>query len=128
MMFSPVMAPPFLLTARVLAISGTFVYLIHPLASDLPESCSRDDEEFPCVSMIEPSTSAWLSPFILVNKPNGGKRLCFPYRRVIIQLVKDVYPMPEFDEVVENAAGREYYKSLNFKLILKLNSMKQPKI
>ncbi len=51
--------------------------------------------------IIEPSTSAWLSPIVLVNKPNGSKRLCLDYRGVNKHLACDIYPLPRLDELVE---------------------------
>lgn len=63
--------------------------------------------------MIEPSTSAWLTPIALVNKPDGDKKIFLEYRRVNSQLV-DVYPLPRLDELGEKAAGQEYYTSLEY--------------
>ena len=42
--------------------------------------------------VIEPSTAAWLSPMVLVNKPDGSKRLCLDYRKVNEHLETDIYP------------------------------------
>ena len=42
--------------------------------------------------IIERSTSAWLSPIVLVNKPDGSKRMCLDYRHVNKHLSTDIYP------------------------------------
>ncbi len=65
--------------------------------------------------IIEPSTSAWLSPIVLVNKPNGTKRLCLDYRRVNKHLACDIYPLPRLQELVEMAAGNKYYATFDMK-------------
>ncbi len=39
--------------------------------------------------IIEKSTSAWLSPIVLVNKPDGSKRMCLDYRHVNKHLATD---------------------------------------
>ncbi len=43
---------------------------------------------------IEKSTSAWLSPIVLVNKPDGSKRMCLDYRHVNKHLATNIYPLP----------------------------------
>ncbi len=40
--------------------------------------------------IIEKSTSAWLSPIVLVNKPDGSKRMCLDYRHVNKHLAPDI--------------------------------------
>jgi len=65
--------------------------------------------------IIETSTSAWLSPIVLVNKPDGTKRLCLDYRKVNTHLATDIYPLPRLDELVEQAAGNQFYTTLDLK-------------
>ena len=65
--------------------------------------------------VIEKTTSAWLSPIVLVNKPDGTKRMCLDYRRVNTHLATDIYPLPRLDELVEQAAGNQYYTTLDMK-------------
>ncbi len=59
--------------------------------------------------IIQRPTVAWLSPIILVNKPDGSKRMCLDYRHVNKHLATDVYPLPRLEELVEQAAGHPYY-------------------
>ncbi len=59
--------------------------------------------------IIERSIAAWRSPIVLVNKPDGSKRMCLHYRHVYNHLATDVYPLPRLEELVEQAAGHIYY-------------------
>ena len=65
--------------------------------------------------IIEKSTSAWLSPIVLVNKPDGSKRMCLDYRHVNKHLSTDIYPLPRVEELIEQAAGNKYYATLDMK-------------
>ncbi len=59
--------------------------------------------------IIGQSTGAWLSPIVLVNKPDGSKRMCLDYRQVNKHLATDIYPFPRLEELVDQAAGHQYY-------------------
>ncbi len=66
--------------------------------------------------MIELSTAAWLSPVVLVNKPDGSKRMCPDYRGVNKHLaVVDIYPPLRLEELVELAYGNKFYATLDLK-------------
>ena len=77
--------------------------------------------------IIEKSTSAWLSPIVLVNKPDGSKRMCLDYRHVNKHLATDIYPLPRLEELVDQAAGHQFYATLDmreayFQILLEENS------
>lgn len=77
--------------------------------------------------IIEKSTSAWLSPIVLVNKSDGSKRMCLDYRHVNKHLATDIYPLPRLEELVDQAAGYQYYATLDmreayFQILLDENS------
>ncbi len=63
--------------------------------------------------IIEPSTTAWLSPIVLVNKPDGSKRMCLDYHQVNKHLATDIYPLPRLEELMDQAAGQQYYVTLD---------------
>ncbi len=75
----------------------------------------------------EKSTSAWLSPIVLVNNPDGSKRMCLDYSHVNKHLATDIYPLPRLEELVDQAAGHNFYATLDmreayFQIILDENS------
>ncbi len=65
--------------------------------------------------IIERSVAAWLSPIVLVNKPSGEKRMCLDYRKVNKQLVTDIHPLLNLEELVEHVAGHHFYATLDLK-------------
>jgi hypothetical protein len=44
--------------------------------------------------VIEPDTSEWASPVILVPKPDGSMRFCINCRRLKMVTVRDSYHLP----------------------------------
>ncbi len=77
--------------------------------------------------IIEKSTSAWLSPIVLVNKPDGSKRMCLDYRHVNKHFATDICPLPRLEEPLDQAAGHNFYATLDmreayFQIILDENS------
>ena len=65
--------------------------------------------------IIEQSSAAWLSPIVLVRKPDNSQRMCLDYRKVNTHLQTDIHPLPRLEELVESASGNEYYASLDMK-------------
>ena len=79
------------------------------------ETISKMLEEMEEKDIIEPSTATWLSPIVLVKKPDHTHRMCLDYRKVNKHLQVDIHPLPRLEEMVENAAGNCYYASLDLK-------------
>ncbi len=65
--------------------------------------------------IIEKSTSAWLSSIVLVNKPDGNKRMCLDYRHMNEHLATDIHPLPRLEELVDQAAGHNFYATLDMR-------------
>lgn len=63
--------------------------------------------------VIEPSSSAWSSPVVLVTKRDGTPRFCLDYRKLNDVTIKDAYPLPRVDDCIDALAGAKYFSSLD---------------
>lgn len=66
-------------------------------------------------SIIRESNSPYASPVLLVDKSNGQKRLCIDYRQLNKITVKETYPMPIVEELIDRLKGCKYFTSLDLK-------------
>ena len=55
----------------------------------------------------------WVSPIVVVPKKNGKLRVCINLKKVNAAMVRDHYPLPITDHVLEWVAGKETYSFLD---------------
>ena len=72
-------------------------------------------EEMHNAGVIEPSSSPWASPVVLVRKKDGTTRFCVDYRKLNHVTKKDSYPLPRIDDTLEALAGAKWFSSLDLK-------------
>lgn len=65
--------------------------------------------------IIQESNSAYASPVLLVDKPSGEKRMCVDYRSLNKITVKEKYPMPIVEDLIDKLRGCKCYTSLDLK-------------
>jgi Reverse transcriptase (RNA-dependent DNA polymerase) len=63
--------------------------------------------------VIEPATTEWASPIVLVAKPDGSTRFCVDYRRLDAVTVRDSYPLPRMDECIDSLGDAKIFKTLD---------------
>ena len=64
--------------------------------------------------ILEPSKSPYGAPVLFVPKPNGrGLRLCVDYRALNNITVKNRYPIPRIDDLLDAVSGSKYFTSLD---------------
>ncbi|KAL6421457.1 hypothetical protein ACFW04_012928 [Cataglyphis niger] len=75
----------------------------------------QEVENMEAAGVIEPSTSAWSSPVVLVKKKDGKYRFCFDFRKVNDATEKNAYPLPQVTATLEKLRGAKYLSTLDLK-------------
>lgn len=65
--------------------------------------------------VIQPSTSPWASPVVLVKKKDGTLRFCVDYRKLNKITKKDVYPLPRIDDSLDRIRHARYFSSMDLR-------------
>ena len=65
------------------------------------------------LGIIQPSKSPWCSRIVPVEKKDGTTRMCVDYRDLNKSTVKDKYPIPRIDTILDALRGARIFSSLD---------------
>jgi len=70
------------------------------------------DEMLRC-GIIRPGNGRWAAPVVMARKKDGTLRFCVDYRKLNEITVKDVYPLPRIDDVLDALQGAKYFSGFD---------------
>nr|KYP31637.1 Transposon Ty3-I Gag-Pol polyprotein [Cajanus cajan] len=64
---------------------------------------------------VRPSVSPWGAPVLLVKKKDGGSRLCVDYRQLNKLTIKNKYPLPRIDDLMDQLRGASVFSKIDLR-------------
>jgi len=85
----------------------------YPLPHALRETLSKEIDNMLGMGVIEVSTAAYASPVVMVEKPDGSKRVSVDYRKLNRVTIFDPEPMPTAEEIFAKLAGDQFFSKFD---------------
>ena len=72
-------------------------------------------KELLAMGHIRPSKSSFASSMVLVKKKDGTLRMCIGYRALNKKTIKNRYPIPRIDELLDELHGTFFFSKIDLK-------------
>jgi len=86
-----------------------------PLNPAMQQVVNRELDKMLAEGVVEPSNSPWSSPIVIVPKKNNEYRFCVDYRKVNSVSLKDSYPLPYINAILDKLRKAKFISTLDLK-------------
>ncbi|GJR41757.1 putative reverse transcriptase domain-containing protein [Tanacetum coccineum] len=113
----PGLPPPRQVEFRIDLIPGAAPVARAPyrLAPSEMKELSKQLQELLEKGFIRPSSSPWGAPVLFVKKKDGSFRMCIDYRELNKLTIKNRYPLPRIDDLVDQLQGSSVYSKIDLR-------------
>ena len=77
------------------------------------QECKAQLQDFTEKGILRPGSSPWGAPVLFVRKKDGGLRMCIDYRALNKVTVKNRYPLPRIDDLLDRLSKARYFSSID---------------
>ena len=77
------------------------------------DNATAEIRKMPDAGVIEPATSEWASPIVLVPNKDGCLRFCVDYRRLNAKTVAGAYPLPRVDDYLDSPGDAQIFTTID---------------
>ncbi len=79
------------------------------------QEVKKQIDELLAQGYIQPSKSPYGSPVLFVKKKEGTLRMCVDYRALNKLTIKNKYPLPRIDELLDRLHGSKYFSKIDLR-------------
>lgn len=79
------------------------------------EELKKQLDELLAKGHIQPSQSPFGAPVLFVKKKDGSMRLCIDYRALNKITIKNKYPLPRIDELLDQLNGAQFFSKIDLR-------------
>ena len=72
-------------------------------------------QEFLELGLIRPRSSPYASLVVLIKKKDGTLRMCIDFRALNKNTIKNRYPIPRIDELMDEIFGAKYFSKIDLR-------------
>ena len=101
---------------------------IYSMSQDELSELKRQLSDLLDRKLIRPSTSPFGAPILFVRKKDGGLRLCVDYRALNAISVKNSYPLPRVDNMLDRLHGASVFSKIDLRQGYHQIRIKEPDI